>query len=132
MQANPRSAAAEVVLRARRERLRGPELQKLACPPRLVEAGTGSAPGPLARQRTGFARFQLRGRRSFLVRPGADFAAGAALLQGEVEIVWQARDFCQRFRSRRSTFPGSGADFVAGAAVLQAQAQLDLQREIDR
>ena len=45
--------------------------------------GTGSETGPLARPREGFARFELRGRRSTLARSSIDFVAGAALSQGQ-------------------------------------------------
>ena len=90
--------------------------------------GAGSAPGPLARQRRGFARFALRGRRSILVRSGADFVAGAALSQGQLfsrfELAWQAQHFRnvrRRFRGRRSTFARPSIDFVAGAALSQGQ-----------
>ena len=44
--------------------------------------GTVSETGPLARPRAGFARFELRGRRSTFARPSIDFVAGAALSQG--------------------------------------------------
>ena len=64
--------------------------------------GTGAAPGPLARQRRGFARFELRGRRGILVRSGADFVAGAALSQGQLFSRFE-------LRGRRSTFERSGA-----------------------
>ena len=99
------------------------ETRKLACPRRLVGAGSersrsglgaGSAPGPLARQRRGFARIELRGRRSILVRSGADFVAGAALSQGQLFSRFE-------LRGRRSTFKRSGADFKAGAALSQGQ-----------
>ena len=78
------------------------------------EFGAGSAPGPLARQRRGFARIELRGRRSILVRSGADFVAGAALSQGQLFSRIE-------LRGRRSTFELSGADFVAGAIFSQGQ-----------
>ena len=55
--------------------------------------GSRSAPGPLARQRRGFAGFELHGRRSILARSGADFVAGAAFSQGQVKISWQAQHF---------------------------------------
>ena len=103
--------------------LASPETRKLACPRRLVGAGSerarsglgaGSAPGPLTRQRRGFARIELRGRRSILVRSGADFVAGAELSQGQLFSRIE-------LRGRRSTFKRSGADFKAGAALLQGQ-----------
>ena len=73
--------------------LRGNHLCLDACP-------AGSAPGPLQWQREGFARFGLRGKRSTFARSGADFAAGAILRQGQVQI------------------------FVAGAALWQGQVQI--------
>ena len=53
--------------------------------------GTVSETGPLARPREGFARFELRGRRSTFARSSIDFVAGAALSQGQVSISWQAQ-----------------------------------------
>ena len=109
-----------------------PETRKLACPRRLVGAGSerawsglgaGSAPGPLARQRRGFARIELRGRCSLLVRSGADFVAGAALSQGQ---LFSRSELC----GRRSNFKRSGADFKAGAALLQGQIQAQHFREV--
>ena len=47
-----------------------------------------------------------------LVRPGADFVAGAALSQGQLFSRFE-------LRGRRNTFESSGADFVAGAALSQ-------------
>ena len=76
--------------------------------------GAGSAPGPLARQCQGFARIELRGRRSILVRSGADFVAGAALSQGQLFSRFE-------LRGRRGTIEMSGADFVAGAVLSQGQ-----------
>ena len=38
----------------------------------------------MARPREGFARFELRGRRSAFARSSIDFAAGAALSEGQV------------------------------------------------
>ena len=55
--------------------------------------GTGSETGPWARPREGFARFELRGRRSTFARSSIDFVAGAALSQGQVSISWQAQHF---------------------------------------
>ena len=55
--------------------------------------GTGSETGPLARPREGFARFELRGRRSTFARSSIDFVAGAALSQAQVSISWQAQHF---------------------------------------
>ena len=55
--------------------------------------GTVSETGPLARPREGFARFELRGRRSTFARSSIDFVAGAALSQGQVSISWQAQHF---------------------------------------
>ena len=120
------SAFSKIRSRTKRGPVRGSaysEMRKLACPRRLVGAGSeharsglgaGSAPGPLARQRRGFARIELRGRRSILARSGADFVAGAALSKGQVQISWQA----QHFRTR------SSAKLVAGAALSQGQVQI--------
>ena len=100
-------------------------MRKLACPWRLVGAvlehvrsglGACSAPGPLARQRRGFAGFELRDRRSILARSGADLVAGAALSQGQLFPRIESH-------GRRSTFDRSGTDFVAGAALSQGQVQ---------
>ena len=55
--------------------------------------GTVSETGPLARPREGFARFELRGRRSTFARSSIDFVAGAALSRGRVQISWQAQHF---------------------------------------
>ena len=55
--------------------------------------GTGSETGPLARLREGFARIELRGRRSTFARSSIDFVAGAALSQGQVSISRQAQHF---------------------------------------
>ena len=108
-----------------------PEMRKLACPRRLAGAvserarsglGSRSALGPLARQRRGFAGFELRGRRSFLARLGADFAAGAALSQGQVFPRIELRGRC-------NTFESSGADFVAGASLSQGQVQNSWQAQ---
>ena len=74
--------------------------------------GAVSAPGPLARQRRGFARIELRGRRRILARSGADFVAGAALSQGQLFSRLE-------LRGRRSTFEMTGAVFVAGAVLSQ-------------
>ena len=60
--------------------------------------GTGSETGPLARPREGFARFELRGRRSTFARSSIDFVAGAALSQGQVSISWQAQHFRKALR----------------------------------
>ena len=84
----------------------------------------GCGDGPIGRPREGFARFELRGRRSTFARSSIDFVAGAALSQGQVSISWQAQHFRKvkcRFRGRRSTFPRSSVDFVAGAALSQGQ-----------
>ena len=67
-------------------------------PPRLRRLyggglGTVSETGPLARPREGFARFELRGRRSTFARSSIDFVAGAALSQGQVSVSWQAQHF---------------------------------------
>ena len=59
--------------------------------------GTVSETGPLARPREGFARFELRGRRSTFARSSVDFVAGAALSQHFRKVKY-------RFRGRRSTF----------------------------
>ena len=98
--------------------------------------GSRSAPGPLARQRRGFARFELRGRRSILTRSGADFVAGAALSQGQIfpriSVAWQAQHFRRvryRFRGRRSTLARSSTEFVAGAALSQGQVQNSSQAQ---
>ena len=53
--------------------------------------GTVSETGPMARPREGFARIELRGRRSTFARSSIDFVAGAALSQGQVSISWQAQ-----------------------------------------
>ena len=78
----------------------------------------------MARPRAGFTRIELRGRRSTLARSSIDFVAGAALSQGQVQVLWQAQHFRKvkyRFRGRRSTFAMSSIDFVANAALSQAQ-----------
>ena len=59
--------------------------------------GTVSETGSLARPREGFARFELRGRRSTFARSSVDFVAGAALSQHFRKVKY-------RFRGRRSTF----------------------------
>ena len=106
-----------------------PQMRKLVCPRHLVGAvpewsrsglGACSAPGPLARQLRGFAGFDLRGRRSILAKSGADFGAGAALLQGQ---VFQRIEL----HGRRSTFARSSAEFVAGAALSRGQVQISWQ-----
>ena len=84
--------------------------------------GTGAAPGPLARQRRGFARFELHGRRSFLARSGADFVTSAALSQGQLFSSFE-------LRGRRNTFERSDADFVAGTALSQGQVQISWQAQ---
>ena len=69
-------------------------------------------------------RIELRGRRSTFARSGADFVAGAALSQGQVQISWQAQHFRKvkcRIRGRCSTFAGSSKDSVARAALSQGQ-----------
>ena len=58
-------------------------------------------------------RYRFRGRRSPFARCGTDFAAGAALSQGAVQISWQAQYFRKvryQFHSRRSTLARSGTD----------------------
>ena len=102
--------------------------------------GAGSAPGPLARQRRGFARFELRGRRRNFgeiswqaqhfrkvnFSQGLNCVAGPALSIGQVQISWQVQHFRKvkyRFRGRRSTFARSSKDFVAGAAFSPGQVQ---------
>ena len=72
-------------------------------PPRLRRLyggglGTVLETGPLARPREGFARFELRGRRSTFARSSIDFVAGAALSQGQVSISWQAQHFRKLLR----------------------------------
>ena len=62
----------------------------------------------------------MRGRRSILVRSGADFAAGAALSQGQLLSRIE-------LRGRRNTFESSGADSVAGAALSQGQVHISWQ-----
>ena len=63
-----------------------------------------------------------RGRHSTFARSSADFVAGAALSQSQVQISWQGQHFRKvRSRSRRSTFARSGTDFVSGAARLQGR-----------
>ena len=104
-----------------------PESRKLACSRRLVGArsdrvwsafgarsGHARSAGPLARQREGFARIELRGRRSTFARSGSDFVAGAALSQGQVFPRFE-------WRGRHSTLERSGTGFVAGAALSQGQ-----------
>ena len=102
-----------------------PELRKLACSRRLVAEHarsmlrSRSAPGPLARPKhRGFARFDLRGRRSILARSGADVVASAALSQGQVFPIARFE-----LRRRRITFERSGTDFVASTALSQGQVQ---------
>ena len=67
-------------------------------------------------------RYRFRSRRSTFARFGTDFAAGAGLSQGAVQISRQAQHFCKRyqFRGRRGTFARYGAEFDAGAAFSQA------------
>ena len=125
-----------------------PESRKLACSRRLVGARSdhvrsafgarsdhARSAGPLARQREGFARFELRGRRSTFARSGSDFVAGAALSQGQVVprfcMAWQGQHFRKvrfRFRGRRSTFARSSCrkvlHGVAGAALSKGQVQI--------
>ena len=88
--------------------------------------GTGSETGPLARPREGFARIELRGRRSTFARSSIDFVAGAALSQGQVPNSWQAQHFRKvkyKIRGRRITFARSSTECVAGAALSQGQVQ---------
>ena len=88
--------------------------------------GTVSETGPLARPREGFARIELRGRRSTFARSSIDFVAGAALSQGQVSISWQAQHFRKvkyKIRGRRITFARSSTEFVAAAALSQGQVQ---------
>ena len=68
-----------------------------------------------------------RGRRSTFAMSSADFVAGAALSQSQVQISWQAQYYCKvkyRLRCRRSIFARSSADFVAGAALSQGEVQI--------
>ena len=88
-----------------------------------------------------FLRVELLGRRITLARSGADpgatfersgadYAAGAALSQGHVQISWQVQHFHKvkyRFRGRGSTFARSRADLKAGAALWQGQVQVSWQ-----
>ena len=77
-----------------------PESWELARSRCLVGRGIGE---PVARQREGFARIELRGRRSTF----ADIVAGAAFSQGEVQISWQGQHFPKvkyRFRGRGCIF----------------------------
>ena len=53
--------------------------------------GTVSETGPLARPREGFARFELRGRRSTFARSSIDFV-GAALSQGAASTLCELGD----------------------------------------
>ena len=56
--------------------------------------------------------------------------AGAALLQGQVQISWQVQHVRKvkcRFRGRGRTFARSSADVVAGAALSQGQVQISWQ-----
>ena len=47
---------------------------------------------------------KIRGTRSPVARSSTDFVAGAALPQGQAQILWQAQHFCKvNFRSRGST-----------------------------
>ena len=71
-------------------------------------------------------RCRYRGRRSTFARCGTDFAAGAALPQGKVQISWQLQDFRKvrsTFRGKRSTF-ARGTNFAAGAALSQGAVRL--------
>ena len=88
----------------------------------VSERARSGLPGPLARQRSGFARIELRGRRSILPGSGADYVAGAALSQGQ---VFPRNDL----RGRRSTFEWSGTDFVAGASLSKGQVQISWQAQ---
>ena len=59
------------------------------------------------------AALSHRGRRSTFAKYGTDFAAGAALSQGQVQISWQAqclRKVRYRFCFRCRTFAGFGTD----------------------
>ena len=62
----------------------------------------------------GNAEVSQGGRRSIVVRSGADFLAGAGLSQGQLFSRIE-------LRGRRSTFEMSGVDFVAGAVLWQGQ-----------
>ena len=81
-------------------------------------------------------RYRFRGTRSTFARYVIDFAAGAALSQGEVQTSWQAQYFRKvrctfvrqaqhkvlyRFCGRRRTLPRSGTDFMAGKILSQGQ-----------
>ena len=88
----------------------------------------------MARPRAGFTRFELRGRRSILARSGADFVcvAGAALLQGQVQISWQAPHFLTSGTDASQiplarTRKAARAEFVAGAVFSQGQVQISWQ-----
>ena len=76
--------------------------------------------------RRNFRVTRLRGRCSTFARSSADFVAGAALSQGQVQMSWQAQH-CRKvkckIRGRGSTFARSSTDFVAGAALSQGQVQ---------
>ena len=99
--------------------LTSPELRKLACSQRLVGAGSeharitfGAGPIGTATQRFrkvclawqaqhfGKVGCRFRGRRSFFESSDADFVAGAALSQGQVQMSWQVQ---HRIRGKHST-----------------------------
>ena len=76
-------------------------------------------------------RYRFRGRRSAFARRGADFAAGAALSQGQVRISWQAQYFrkvsqisqqAQHFCKVRDRF-AADAGLSQGAVHISRQAQ---------
>ena len=70
------------------------------------------------RRSLGNVRYRFRGRRSTFARSGADFVAGVALSQGQVQSSRQAQQIA-----------GSSKDFVAGAALLHGQVQSSWQAQ---
>ena len=76
-----------------------------------MSRGTGFVAGAHFRK----VRYRFRGRRSTFARCGADFAAGAALSQGRVQILWQAQHFrqgqVQISRQAQHFRKGYGTDF---------------------
>ena len=59
-------------------------------------------------------QLQLENRKRIFARLGTDFVAGAALSQGQIQILWQAQHFRKsghRFRGRHDTFARSSTVF---------------------
>ena len=72
------------------------------------------------------------GRRSAFARSSAEFVAGAALSQGQVQNSWQAQHFRKvkfRIRGRCRTFARSSAKLMAGASLSQGQVQNSWQAQ---